>query len=67
MDHAIPVLKILFAHRLIESICVARGLQVDAGRAFAEHCLYGVSGHKVDQQEDHRHHQPQDRQSVEQP
>ncbi len=65
VEHAAPVIQILLAERDIESIGVARRLNVSGGRAFAEHLLNGIAGNEVDQQKDGGHDQPDDRQGVE--
>ena len=44
---------------------MAGGGDVGGRRAFAEHLLDRISGNEMDQQEDERHDQPDDRQGVE--
>ena len=66
VHQAAPVVHILRAERNIEAIGVAGGGDVGGGSAFAQHLLDGVAGDEVNQQEDHRHDQPDDRQHVEQ-
>ena len=52
------------AERDVEAVGVARGLDIGAGGAFAEHRLDGVSGDEVDEQKDDGDHQPDDGQHV---
>src|SRR3954454_3166048 len=65
-NNSLPIVHILLAERNVESIGMARSLDVGAGSAFPEHGLDGVAGNQMDQQEHRRHHKPDDRQSVEQ-
>ena len=48
VQHTAPVVEILLAERGVESVGVARGLDVGGGRAFAEHLLDGIAGNEVD-------------------
>jgi hypothetical protein len=58
VHYALPVTHVLLAERGVESVGVTRGGDVGGWRAFAEHLLDGVSGDKVNQQEDEAHYQP---------
>ena len=66
VQQAAPVVHVLRAERNIESVGVASGGDVGGRSAFAQHLLDGIAGNEVNQQEDHRHHQPDDWQHVEQ-
>ena len=66
VHNAAPVIHVLLAQRNIETVSMTRRRDVGGRRAFAQHLLYGIAGHQMDQQKDHRHHQPHDRQHVEQ-
>ena len=66
VQQAAPVVHVLRAQRDIQPVSMACGGDVGCGRALAQHLLDGIAGHDVNQQEDHRNHQPDDRQHVQQ-
>jgi hypothetical protein len=55
----------LHTEREVEFVEVAGRSDVGCRCAFPEHLLDGVSGDEVDEQKNYAHHQPDDRQSVE--
>src|ERR1700756_1372716 len=65
--HTLPIIQILLAQRKIESVGVARRLQIRSRCAFPEHLLNRVAGHEMDQEKNERYDQPDDRQRVENP
>ena len=58
MHNAFPVTDVLFAQRSIKPIKVTRGGDIGRRSTFAKHLLDGISGYKVDQQENKANHQP---------
>jgi len=66
MEDALPVIHVLFAQRSIESVSMAGRVDVGRWSAFPEHGLNGIAGNQMDQEEDARHDQPDDRERVEQ-
>lgn len=64
-ENAVPVTDILLRDGEVESVGVARGLEVGGGSAFAEHLEDGVAGHKVDQKKNDGDDQPEDGEGVE--
>jgi hypothetical protein len=67
MEDALPIIHILFTQRSIESVSVTSRLDVGRWSTFAEHGLDGISGDEVYQKKNTRHHQPDDREGVEEP
>jgi hypothetical protein len=65
VQYALPITQVLMAERDVESVGMARALDVCGGSAFAEHLLDGISGNKVDEEKDSRDNQPDDGQGVE--
>jgi hypothetical protein len=45
---------------------MAQRRKIGRGRTLAQHLLHRVARHQVDEQENHRHYQPDDRQDIEQ-
>ena len=66
VHHTFPVMQILLPERNVEAISMPSGRNVGDGRAFTKHLQNGIARDKMDQQEDHRDHQPEDRQGVQQ-
>jgi hypothetical protein len=66
LGNAFPVIDILLRQRDIESIGVARGLNIGAGSAFTQHLLDRIAGNKMNQQENDRHNKPKDGNHVKQ-
>ncbi len=58
MYDAFPVVDILLTEWLVESVRMARSLDVGCGRAFSQHLQNGIAGDEMDQQKDQRHYQP---------
>src|SRR5579862_62094 len=65
VQHAFPIVDILFPQRRIETIGVARGSDICRWRTLAEHLLNRISGNQVNQKKDQRHYQPDYGQGVE--
>src|SRR6202034_4136595 len=64
VQHATPVVDILGAKRLVESIEMPQRDDIRGAGAFAEHLLDRIAGHEVDEQKDNRHHKPEHGQRV---
>jgi hypothetical protein len=48
VEQTVPVVGVLLPERHVESIGVAKGIDVGGGSAFAKHLNNGVAGNKVD-------------------
>jgi len=64
VEDSVPVVEVLLAEGLVESVGVAEGDDVGGAGTFAEHLLDGVAGDDVDQEKDDGNDQPYDRDGV---
>ena len=62
MNHAAPVVEVLYGHRQIELVLMPQRANVSRGCAVTQHHLDRVARHQMDEQEHQRYHQPDYRQ-----
>jgi hypothetical protein len=65
VENALPVADVLSTKWGVEAVGVARFCDLDRRRAFAEDLGDWISGDEMDEKKNQRHHQPDDRQGVE--
>ena len=64
VHQAAPIVHVLLPQRNIQPVGMTRRGDVSGYRSFAQHLLDGIARHQVNQQEDHRHYQPDHGQHV---
>ena len=65
MQKSLPIFGVLDMKREVEVVGVAKCRDVGGGGAFAEHLDDGVAGNEVDEEEDNRDDDPEDRKGEE--
>ena len=63
VQNPVPVVEILPAQRLVETVLVAQSINVGGRRTLPQHLQNRIARHQVNEQKHQRNHQPHDRES----